>query len=108
MARRVLREEWGLEPRWVDSRSRDTHENAQLLWALMHKDGIRRIALVTDTTHLPRATLEFQRAGFEVTPAPTGFLSARERPILEWLPSAEGLANSRQVLREWLALHASS
>ncbi|RYF39712.1 MAG: YdcF family protein, partial [Comamonadaceae bacterium] len=57
--------------------------------------------------HIPRAALEFRRAGFEVLPAPTGYAVVRERPALEWLPSAHGLAMSRQVVREWLGLQVA-
>ena len=37
-------------------------------------------------------------------PAPTGFPVAQTRPLIEWLPSAEGLSLSRRVLREAIAL----
>lgn len=101
------REDFGFEIRWLDDRSRDTRENALAVAALLHPQGLRRIALVSDAWHLPRATLEFQRAGFEVLPAPTQMPLPSSRPALEWMPSAEGLLASRQVLREWVALRAA-
>jgi uncharacterized SAM-binding protein YcdF (DUF218 family) len=67
---------------------------------------VQRIALVTDAWHMPRAIAAFERAGLTVTPAPTGFILPVERDLLEWLPSANGLLASREVLREWLALAA--
>ncbi|HSV80402.1 MAG TPA: YdcF family protein [Ramlibacter sp.] len=106
VASRVLQEDYGLPLRWLDDRSRDTRENAQRMAEAMRPDGIRRIALVTDAWHMPRAIGHFQRAGFEVLPAPTLFPTPLERPVIEWLPSAEGLTTSRQVLREWLGLLA--
>jgi len=107
MARRVLAE-WGLQARWIDSRSRDTRENAQLLRPQLERDGVKRIVLVTSASHMARAQLEFRRAGFEVLPAPTGLLLPHERPLLAWLPSAYGLAASREVLREWLGLQVAA
>ena len=107
VARRVLQEEFGIAPRWLDADSRDTAENARRTAALLLPEGVRRIALVTDAWHIPRARLQFERAGFEVVPAPTGFHGWRERPLLEWLPSSHGLESSRQVLREWLALRVA-
>jgi uncharacterized SAM-binding protein YcdF (DUF218 family) len=104
IARRVLEEEYGLPPRWLDDRSRDTRENALAIAGAMKPDRIRRIALVTDAWHMPRAVRHFQAAGFDVVPAPTGFPSRRDRAIIEWLPSGSGLALSQLVLREWLAL----
>ncbi|MEY2619179.1 MAG: hypothetical protein RL522_2181 [Pseudomonadota bacterium] len=101
------REDFGFEPRWLDDQSRETRENAQKLAALMLPQGMRRIALVSDAWHLPRAALEFERAGFTVLPAPTRLPLPAARPALEWLPSSEGLTLSRHVLREWLALRAA-
>jgi uncharacterized SAM-binding protein YcdF (DUF218 family) len=103
VAARVL-QEFGLALRWADSRSRDTAENASETRRLLAGEGISRIALVTDAWHMPRSLLEFERAGFQVIPAPTGFLSSQVRPLLAWLPTADGLAQSRQVLREALGL----
>lgn len=103
VARRVV-QEFGLNLRWADGQSRDTAENARRMHALLARQGITRIALVTDAWHMPRAELEFGRAGFAVLPAPTGFPAAQTRPLLAWLPSSEGLSLSRQVLREALGL----
>jgi uncharacterized SAM-binding protein YcdF (DUF218 family) len=100
-------QDFGFAIRWLDDQSRDTRENAQRIAALLQSEGVRRIALVSDAWHLPRATLEFERAGFQVLPAPTRLPLTLARPALEWLPSAEGLTASRHVLREWLALRAA-
>jgi uncharacterized SAM-binding protein YcdF (DUF218 family) len=103
VAQRVLKEEYGLTLGWLDDRSRDTAENARRMEQLLQRDKVRRIALVTDATHMPRAAAAFRAAGFEVLPAPTDFPVAAGRPLLEWLPSDEGARLCRQVLREWLA-----
>jgi uncharacterized SAM-binding protein YcdF (DUF218 family) len=102
VARRMLQEDYGLNVRWLDDRSRDTAENAARIAELAGRDGVRRIALVTDAIHMPRAAAAFRRAGFEVVPAPTAFPRAEQRELLEWLPSARGLVTCRYVLREWL------
>ena len=101
VARRVLAE-YGLAPRWVDDRSRDTAENAARMAEQLLPAGVRHIALVTDATHIPRAAAAFRAAGFEVLPAPTGFPTAQSRPLLEWLPSGVGAQTNRTLVREWL------
>lgn len=101
VARRTLLE-FGVALRWADAQSRDTAENAQRMHELLAREGITRIALVTDSWHMPRALLEFRRAGFTVTPAPNGFPATETRGLLTWLPSSEGVTLSRQVLREAL------
>ena len=96
--------DWRLPLRWRDAQSRDTAENAQEMTALLARDGVTRIALVTHAWHLPRALQHFEAQGFIVVPAPTAFILPGRQPLLDWLPGSEGLAASRAVLREWLAL----
>ena len=107
VARRVLLEDYGLALRWMDDRSVDTRQNAQRMAELMRPDAIRRVAVVTDAWHMPRAVHYFRAAGFEVLPAPTNFPGRSQSETLEWLPSIQGLTTSRQVLREWVALRAA-
>jgi uncharacterized SAM-binding protein YcdF (DUF218 family) len=93
----------GLTPlRWSESQARDTRDNATLSAALLRKEGIQRIALVTHAWHMPRAQRAFEQAGLTVLPAPMGYTEAIFSPGLEWLPSADGLRHSRQILRELL------
>jgi uncharacterized SAM-binding protein YcdF (DUF218 family) len=95
----------GMGPlRWSESNSRDTRENAVLTAAMLRKDGIERIALVTHARHMPRAQRDFEKTGLIVTPAPMGFTEPLFFTGLEWLPSADGLRNSRQILHELLGL----
>jgi len=105
-ARGAARQDFGFDLRWAEDQSRDTRENALRTAQLLQRDGIRRVALVSDAWHLPRGVREFERAGFEVLPAPTGLPATTERPALEWVPSATALVLSRNVLREWIALRA--
>ncbi|HET8745301.1 MAG TPA: YdcF family protein [Ramlibacter sp.] len=102
VARRMLQEDYGLSVRWLDDRSRDTAENAERMAALAGRDGVRRIALVTDAVHMPRAAAAFRRAGFDVVPAPTDFPQRERSALLEWLPSSSGFVACRHVIREWL------
>jgi uncharacterized SAM-binding protein YcdF (DUF218 family) len=103
VAARTLQDDYGMKLRWMDDRSRDTTENAARMAEQLRRDGIRRIALVTDATHIPRAVAAFRAVGFEVLPAPTNFVIAAERPLLQWLPSTTGIADCRALIREWLA-----
>jgi uncharacterized SAM-binding protein YcdF (DUF218 family) len=102
VAQRVLKDDYGIAPRWVDDRSRDTAENASRMAALLLPAHVRRIVLVTDAAHIPRAVAAFQHQGFDVVPAPTDFPIARGRPLLEWLPSDIGEETCRELIREWL------
>ena len=96
--------DWGVPLRWVENRSRDTAQNAQETFALLAREGVTHIALVTHAWHMPRAAAEFEAVGFTVTTAPTAAVAPLERGLLEWLPSSEGIFQNRAVLREWLGL----
>jgi uncharacterized SAM-binding protein YcdF (DUF218 family) len=102
VARRMLQEDYGLVPRWVDDRSRDTAENAARMAQVAGRAGVHRIALVTDAIHMPRAVILFRRAGFEVLPAPTHFPDQGRHGLLDWLPSTHGIDTCRYLVHEWL------
>jgi uncharacterized SAM-binding protein YcdF (DUF218 family) len=104
VARRAALQDYGLTLRWIDDKSRDTAENAQFLKPLMQKDKVQRIALVTHAWHMPRSVRAFERAGFTVLAAPTRFILPGSGGLQEWLPSNEGLGNTRLAVREWLGL----
>jgi uncharacterized SAM-binding protein YcdF (DUF218 family) len=104
VASRIASREYGVPIRWVESSSRDTRQNALRSMELLSQEGISRIALVTHAWHMPRAERAFAQAGFQVTPAPMGYIDSNQRFVLNWLPSIDGLRNSSLVLREWLGL----
>ena len=107
VAARVAQEDYGFTLRWLEGQSRDTAENAQLIAPLLKRDGISRIALVTDVLHMPRAMVEFERTGLTITPAPTGFVLPTKSDLLQWLPSADGLRDSSRLMHELLGLAAA-
>jgi uncharacterized SAM-binding protein YcdF (DUF218 family) len=98
----VLEKEFAVKVRWVESASLDTIENAKFSAPILKNNGIQRIVLVSHAWHLPRAVAAFERQGFTVIPAPTGF--TRDSPSLleNLLPSAFALEKSRTALNEWL------
>lgn len=100
---RVARDAFGVQVRWQESASRDTHENARNAYQMLSSQGIQRIALVTHSWHMPRSVKAFERAGFVVTPAPMGHPVNNHANLLEWLPGSGGLETSHAVLRERLA-----
>ena len=95
-----------VEPRWLDTQSRTTEENARYSRELLAAEGIERVVLVTQSFHMRRAKLLFEAQGFEVLPAPTQLADPR-LPAGEWvywLPEAEALLLSRAVVHEYLGL----
>lgn len=54
---------------WMETGSRSTRENAELSAPTLRALGARRVLVVTDRLHGPRATGAFRQMGFEVTQA---------------------------------------
>lgn len=102
----ILRHEFGVSVRWQETESEDTAENAAYSARLLRPAGIRRIVLVTQAFHMRRARLLFERAGFEVVTAPTGFKSGPDMTPtpFDFLPQASALHTSHYALHEWLGL----
>jgi uncharacterized SAM-binding protein YcdF (DUF218 family) len=100
----ALREDFGVPVKWIEGRSRDTGENAAYSAALLRADGVKRILLVTDAMHMPRARAAFERAGLDVVSAPTVFFGNQARSLSSWMPSAEGMRRSWYAIYELLGL----
>jgi uncharacterized SAM-binding protein YcdF (DUF218 family) len=99
----VLQRDFAVPTRWREERSRSTWENAQFSAELLREQGIRRVVLVTQAAHMPRARWCFERAGLEVVAAPLGFLGvANARPLGGWLPEGKALWQSTRLLNEAL------
>jgi uncharacterized SAM-binding protein YcdF (DUF218 family) len=100
----ALRQDFGVPVKWSERRSRDTRENAIYSAALLQTSGIRRILLVTDAMHMPRARAAFERAGLDVVEAPTMFFSRQRLGPGAWVPSAEGMRRSWYAVYELLGI----
>ena len=103
--RRLLERDLGVAVKWVETRSRDTAENAALSARMLRSNGIDRVLLVTQAFHMQRAELLFMRSGLQVSPAPHGFRGAPfDRAVRKPLPNLEGLASARLACHEYLGL----
>jgi uncharacterized SAM-binding protein YcdF (DUF218 family) len=100
----ALREDFRTPVKWVESQSENTAENALYSAKILKQDGVRRVLLVTDAMHMPRAQLAFTQAGLETVAAPTMFFGLKHIRPQSFLPSAEGLRRSYYALYEWLGL----
>lgn len=100
----ALREVFRVPVRWMEGESRHTAENARFSAQMLNRDGITRVALVSQAWHLPRAVAAFEAVGMTVIPAPTDFASAPPPGPYAWLPRAYHLNQSSRALHEWLGL----
>ncbi|HDS1758174.1 YdcF family protein [Pseudomonas sp. M5] len=100
-----LREDFAVEVKWKEEASRTTWENAQFSAQLLKPLGIGRVVLVTQAWHMQRSRWSFEQAGFEVIPAPMGFLGRdHARPFAGLLPESRAMWQSGQLLNEAVGL----
>ncbi len=101
---RSLRDDFAVPVRWLEPDSDNTAENARNSAQLLRRDGVRRVLLVTDAMHMPRAEAIFARSGLAAVAAPTLFLGRERLSAIDFLPDGEGLRRSHYALHEWLGL----
>ncbi|MBH3430813.1 YdcF family protein [Pseudomonas alkylphenolica] len=100
-----LQRDFGVSVRWKEERSRTTWENARMSAEILQPLGIKRVVVVTQAWHMQRSRWSFERAGFEVVPAPVGFLGRdNARPFGGWLPESKSIWQSGQLLNEAVGL----
>lgn len=89
--------------KWALPEPATTAEEARYSRDALGSEGINTILLVTNTVHMKRAKITFERAGFNVIAAPT------VRPdyppnFLKYIPRADALRISGSVLHEWIGM----
>jgi uncharacterized SAM-binding protein YcdF (DUF218 family) len=96
-----LERDFGVRVRWQEGLSRTTWENATMTAEVLQPLGIKRVILVTQAWHMPRARWSFEKAGFTVVAAPVGILG-RDNALLfgGWLPESRAVQQSGQLLSE--------
>ena len=104
VATHTMTRDFGLPIEWLDKDSRDTRENALRAFEVLSPLQKTRILLVTHDWHMQRSLRNFQQAGFEVIPAPMGYLQPPVNIPIDYLPTTNGLRHSVWVLHEWLGL----
>lgn len=113
-AARIAAQEFNRPLKWVESESRDTRENATMTLALLKPTNVDQIVLVTHGYHIRRAVRDFERAAqhagkaVRIIPAPMGLVVSDQRPMLRWMPSNQGFARTRDVLRDAIGMLAGA
>jgi uncharacterized SAM-binding protein YcdF (DUF218 family) len=99
---RSLTEDFAAPPRWVEPLSKTTWENAALSAAILRREGIGTVLLVTHPWHMRRALIAFRAAGLAALPAP---LPSERAPRLAWgtvVPRVSAWERSYFALHEWI------
>jgi len=95
-----LEHDFGMRARWVEDRSRNTHENAIRSAEILRAGGVSRVILVAHDFDMRRALAEFADAGISTIPAATGLTADAPLTPLDFLPSISGLRGSYYAIYE--------
>jgi len=98
----ILDKEFGTPARWIEPRSRNTHENAVELAAMLIPAGVRRVVVVTHGVDTRRGRREMQAAGFDVVMAPTVVPGVQITSVRDLVPNISALRGSTLALYEML------
>jgi uncharacterized SAM-binding protein YcdF (DUF218 family) len=96
----VLARSFNITPRWVENRSGDTFQNARFSSPLLRADHVKRVILVTSSTHEWRAAHEFMDAGIEVVPAPVGIRGREDLDLGSFIPNPSAMMHSYLAVYE--------
>jgi uncharacterized SAM-binding protein YcdF (DUF218 family) len=99
----------------LESRSRNTYENALYVREIADEQDFNQVLLVTSAMHMPRSVAIFEHQGFEVIPMPTDFSAtwaAEGRTaeigidgwLLKMIPNSERLDLSSRAMREYIGI----
>jgi uncharacterized SAM-binding protein YcdF (DUF218 family) len=92
----------------IENRSLDTQQNAAFTAQILKQHQLTKPILVTSAFHMPRAVLEFQRAGMQVTPYPTDYLASENLSLYaaKLSPSAGAMSTTATAVKEYLGILA--
>jgi uncharacterized SAM-binding protein YcdF (DUF218 family) len=101
---RVFESEFQIPVKWLETRSRNTAENASFSAPMLKAAGVSHVILVTDAMHMRRARRAFEGQGIGVTPAPTFYHEPASFDLRRLMPTAANLQSSYYAVYEWLGL----
>jgi len=97
-----LRQDFNVPVRWTEAMSQDTWDNARMAAAILQKDGIKSVYVVTQAWHMRRALMAFAPTGLTVTVAPTRMDRRPTFEVLDFVPDVVGWQSSYFALHEWI------
>jgi uncharacterized SAM-binding protein YcdF (DUF218 family) len=99
---RSLADDFGITARWIEPQARDTWDNAQRSAALLRRDGIASVYVVTHAWHMRRALVAFAATGLTVVAAPLPADRAPNLGASDFVPRVASWLRSYFALHEWI------
>ena len=84
-----------------------TSDESEGIARVLRERGVKRIILCSSAVHLPRARMNYEKLGFEVTPLPSDFATRGAAEDWSWallIPRGMALSQVDAGLKEWMGL----
>jgi len=84
-----------------------TSDESEGIARVLRERGVKRIILCSSAVHLPRARMNYQKLGFEVTPLPSDFATRGAAEDWSWallIPRGMALSQVDAGVKEWMGL----
>ena len=99
----------------LETKSRNTYENAFNTKQILQQENINQVLLVTSASHMPRAVRLFEEQGLEVTPMPVDYTvtldgwnqlwhGTLQSYLLNLIPQASNLSLTTKIFKEYLGM----
>lgn len=98
----ILTGELATPVRWQETRAGTTWENAKYSAALLRRDNVTSVYLVTHPWHMRRAIIAFRHFGVTVWPAPIDMDVLKPQSPDDFIPAAAGWLDSYYAFHEWI------
>ena len=84
-----------------------TSDESEGIARVLRERGVKRIILCSSAMHLPRACMNYEKLGFEVTPLPSDFATRGAAEEWSWallIPRGMALSQVDAGVKEWMGL----
>jgi len=84
-----------------------TSDESEGIARVLRERGVKRIILCSSAMHLPRACMNYEKLGFEVTPLPSDFATRGAAEDWSWallIPRGMALSQVDAGVKEWMGL----
>ena len=84
-----------------------TSDESEGIARVLRERGVKRIILCSSAVHLPRARMNYEKLGFEVTPLPSDFATRGAAEEWSWallIPRGMALSQVDAGVKEWMGL----
>ena len=84
-----------------------TSDESEGIARVLRERGVKRIILCSSAVHLPRARMNYEKLGFEVTPLPSDFATRGAAEDWSWallIPRGMALSQVDAGVKEWMGL----